>query len=253
MYGSITKLHIMQCIKGKRIKNENVAHTAPVIFKDLNTIAMHIDHIFILTDDNGKIANELAGFGLAEGSNRVHNGQGTSNRKFYFENFFLEVLWVHNEQEINGDAVRPTGLWQRAAFRTNHFSPFGLCLTNIDDTNLLFGKAFKYQPAYFPNGMEIDIVRNEHSPDLPWTFRLPFKGLQKNEKEPTTHPNGISLLTKASFEYTSNADTHFLDHFKSETSIQFVESSRQWLTLTFDNGKQGKKKDFEQLRLTISY
>ncbi len=52
---------------------------------------MNIVHIFIFTDDNGKVADELVEFGLIEGSNLVHVGQGTTNRKFYFDNFFLEI------------------------------------------------------------------------------------------------------------------------------------------------------------------
>src|SRR4051794_34154336 len=58
---------------------------------------MDIDHIFIFTDNKGRIADELVSFGLTEGSSRVHQGQGTTNRTFSFENFFLEIVWVHNE------------------------------------------------------------------------------------------------------------------------------------------------------------
>jgi hypothetical protein len=89
-----------------------------------------IDHIFIFTDDNGKVADELVDFGLAEGSNRIHVGQGTTNRKFYFDNFFLEILWVHNVNEIASDKTKPMGLFQRAEYKTNLFSPFGLCIVN---------------------------------------------------------------------------------------------------------------------------
>jgi hypothetical protein len=113
---------------------------------------MNIDHIFIFTDDNGKVADELLDFGLTEGSNRVHVGQGTTNRKFYFKNFFLEILWVHNETEIKSKQTKPTGLWQRADFKSNSFSPFGLCIVNNDKTEQLFENAFKYQPEYFPQG-----------------------------------------------------------------------------------------------------
>jgi hypothetical protein len=38
-------------------------------------------HIFMFTDDHGKIADDLADFGLTEGSNRVHGGQRIINRK----------------------------------------------------------------------------------------------------------------------------------------------------------------------------
>jgi len=71
---------------------------------------MTIDHIFIFTTDFGKIADELIEFGLTEGSGRVHIGQGTTNRKFYFDNFFLEIIWVHNEKEINSEPIKPIGL-----------------------------------------------------------------------------------------------------------------------------------------------
>ena len=214
---------------------------------------MRIDHIFIFTDDNGKVADELVRFGLTEGSNRVHAGQGTTNRKFYFDNFFLEILWVHNVNDIKSDKTRSMGLWQRSEYKTNFFSPFGLCLVNSDDTATIFKNAFKYQPDYFPQGMEIDIIKNEDQTDLPWTFRLPFKGQKKPENEPTKHTNAISVLTNAIFEYQSISENSFLDHFKNQNQIQFIKSSRQWLHLIFDNGKQGKKQDFEKLKLTIEY
>lgn len=214
---------------------------------------MNIDHIFIFTDDNGKIADDLVDFGLTEGSNRIHVGQGTTNRKFYFDNFFLEILWVHNLNEITSDKTKPMGLWQRAEYKTNHFSPFGLCIVNSDDTETIFKKAFKYQPDYFPQGMGIDIIKNEDQIDLPWTFRLPFKGQKKAEHEPTKHKNEISVLTKVIFEYKSISENTFLDHFKNQNDIQFLESSRHWINLIFDNRKQGKKQDFEKLKLTIEY
>lgn len=214
---------------------------------------MHIDHIFIFTDDNGKVADDLVAFGLTEGNNRVHRGQGTTNRKFYFDNFFLEILWVHDETEINSEQTRPSGLWQRASFKTNPFSPFGLCLVNADDTDALFEKAFRYQPDYFPKGMGIDIIRNDHQPDLPWTFRLPFKGQHKNDNEPTRHENEISVLTQAIFEYQASTGTTFLEHFSNEATIRLMESARNWLTLVFDNGRQGQTQEFEQLSLTIEF
>jgi hypothetical protein len=214
---------------------------------------MDIDHIFIFTDDKGKVADDLVDFGFTEGSNRIHIGQGTTNRKFYFDNFFLEILWVHNETELKSELTKPTGLWQRADFKTNNFSPFGLCIVNSDETKTLFEKAFKYQPDYFPEGMVIDIIKNEHQSDLPWTFRLPFKGQKKHENEPKNHRNQISVLTKAIFDFKLSTENTFLDNFKNEDYIHFNTSSTHWLKLIFDNGKQAKKQVFEKLKLTIEY
>lgn len=214
---------------------------------------MTSDHIFIFTNDNGKIADQLVEFGLKEGSNRVHVGQGTTNRKFYFENFFLEILWVHDELEINSELIKPIGLWQRANYHFNDFSPFGLCLVNTDETDKLFENAFHYQPAYFPEGMTIDILKNEYQPSFPWTFRLPFKGQKKNETEPTNHRNGIKELTKVDFFISTINDNNFTQVFLEQEKINFIKSDKMWLTLTFDDAKQGLEKDFEELKLTIKY
>jgi hypothetical protein len=214
---------------------------------------MEADHIFIFTDDDGKVADQLVEFGLTEGSNRVHVGQGTTNRKFYFDNFFLEVLWVHDTKEIKSEKIKPIGLWQRADFKINDFSPFGLCIVNTSETEEFFKDSFKYQPDYFPQGQTIDILKNENQSSLPWTFRLPFKGQKKNINEPTEHKNGISLLTKTTFEYQEKIEATFLNFFEREKNIEFKKSDRAWLNLTFDNGTQGLTTEFGTLKLTIHY
>lgn len=212
---------------------------------------MTIDHIFIFTQPEGKVANQLVDFGLKEGRSRVHNGQGTTNRKFYFNNFFLEVLWVHDESEILSKNVEATGLWKRANATT--FSPFGLCLVNNDASDPLFIKAFKHQPAYFPPKNFIEIINHQSNPSLPWTFRLPFKGPKNNNNEPTNHNNGIRTLTRTIFEYVDDDTENFTNHFYTSENLQFSQSTRNWLRLIFDNKKQGKSRDFDSLRLTVEY
>jgi Glyoxalase-like domain len=214
---------------------------------------MDIDHIFIFTGSKGKVADQLVSFGLTEGSSRIHKGQGTTNRKFYFENFFLEILWVHDENETKSDLIKPTRLWQRANYQTNNFSPFGLCLVNTDETYNLFEKSLKYQPDYFPAGLSIDILPNENQPELPWTFRLPFKEQKKNEVESPSHANGIKRLTKAQFTYRNLDDDDFIEKFKNESKIKFVAGSDLKLALTFDDNAQRRKTEIEELNLTIEY
>jgi hypothetical protein len=214
---------------------------------------MDIDHIFIFTESKGKAADQLVSFGLTEGSSRIHKGQGTTNRKFYFENFFLEILWVHDENEMKSDLVKPTGLWQRANYKTNNSSPFGLCIVNTDETDSLFEKSLKYQPEYFPWGLSIDILTNENQPELPWTFRLPFKELKKNEVEPIVHANGIKRLTKAQFVCGNLRAGSFIESFKNESKIEFIEGSDLKLLLTFDDNIQRQQMQIQELNLTIEY
>jgi len=215
---------------------------------------MEIDHIFIFSNTNGSEADKLVEFGFTEGSSRVHPGQGTVNRKFYFDNFFLEILWVHNENEIKSDLILPTKLWERADFSKNTYSRLGLCLVNTDDTDVLFSDAIQYQPLYFTAGLAIDVLTNEVNSSLPWTFRLPFKGEKKKTSEPTEHSNNIRCLTKAEFSFSPNNESYnFLQVFDNQTNISFNPQQRHSLILTFDDHRQGKTQIFDDLDLVIMY
>ena len=101
--------------------------------------------------------------------------------------------------------------------------------------------------------MNIDILPNEKHSDLPWTFRLPFKGERKKETKPTGHRNGIKKLTKIQFTYLGEKAENFVDIFSSEPKIVFKKASDVKLILTFDNHQNGLKKEFKELKLTIEY
>ncbi|WP_299251729.1 VOC family protein [uncultured Aquimarina sp.] len=215
---------------------------------------MEIDHIFVFSNTLGKEADKLVSFGLTEGSSRFHPGQGTMNRKFYFENFFLEILWVINKKEIQSELTSQTKLWERSQFKKNGYSPFGLCLVNSKSTDKLFEISKVYQPNYFPKGMSIDIITNEHYSKLPWTFRLPYRDKKKTNSKPIEHSNGIRLLTRTEFEMPmDNSCSEFKTFFQSVNDIDFKNRNRTHLTLEFDNKIQGKSKEFSELNLTIKY
>jgi hypothetical protein len=215
---------------------------------------MQIDHIFIFTDTPQATAEALLAFGLTEGSSRAHPGQGTANRKFYFENFFLEILWVQHEAEITSPALLPTRLWQRAKHAENQASPYGLCLVNTPDTDAVFTAALPCQPAYFPAGLAIDVLAHEQNPSLPWTFRLPFKGPKAATTEPTRHRAGLHQLTNATFGLAHySAAEPLVQQLDGQPQLQFLAAPTNTLRLTFDDNRQGKTRLFEPLNLTICY
>ncbi len=215
---------------------------------------MLVDHIFIFSTQTGKEADDLVRFGFTEGSSRVHSGQGTMNRKFYFENFFLEILWVHDKTEIQNDVTAPTKLWERSQFAINDYSPFGLCFVNTEATDLLFQEAKQYQPNYFPKGMSIDIITNEAQPQLPWTFRLPYRGTQQKTTEPINHINNIQQLTNIVFEVAdASLENSFVKTIEKNSYVHFKASHKNHLTLEFDQNKQGKQQEFPALQVTIVY
>lgn len=215
---------------------------------------MEIDHIFIFSRNKGEEANELVEKGFVEGSSRIHPGQGTRNRKFYFENFFLEILWVVNEWEIQDARTRNTRLWERSQFEKNAHSPLGVCLLNTPKSDSLFSQALPYQPIYFPGGMPIDFLPHIGSEYLPWTFRLPFKGKLKKVDEPRNHANGIASLTEASFGIPEvGLNTPFVSAFEYEDQLSFYSSQKIDLRLVFDQNRQKKQMVFKSLPLIIHY
>ncbi|WP_224997185.1 VOC family protein [Cesiribacter sp. SM1] len=215
---------------------------------------MEIGHIFIFSDSDGAEADELLSFGLQEGSNRVHPGQGTRNRKFYFENFYLEILWVNNVNDITNPLTAPTKLWERANHLQNGSSPFGLCLEYSADTDRLFEGCLKYQPVYLPEGMAIEVITNQENPYLPWTFRWPPMPGMKKAEEPVDHQPALKKLTKIRFgipeTHYQNAYTSF---FGNNGKISFEPAPQHHLTLYFDEGRAGQRKTFHALPLTMAY
>ena len=215
---------------------------------------MIIDHIFIFSDKAGKESDELVKFGLSEGSNRIHQGQGTANRKFYFKNFFFEILWVVNHEEITSENMQGTKLFERSEYKKNGGSPFGLCLVNEPGSDKLFESCYHYNPCYFPPDMPIEVITNSSSKSLPWTFRLPFKGAKEITTEPTTHLEPICNLTKAIFQCTELAENQrFVKHFEREGQIHFIESDKNHLILEFDYIRMNQTKHFDSIPVTIRF
>jgi len=216
---------------------------------------MLIDHVFIFAEQGPAAANALVNFGFTEGSSRVHPGQGTANRKFYFQGgVFLEVLYVHNMQELQSPRLQPSGLAQRAAYAGNGSSRFGLCLENLRGLNNLFAQAVPYQPTYLPEGQAIQVLPFVQQPTLPWTFRLPFIGPKKPSTEPMQHANGLNQVTKVSFGVASE----HLDHpavkaLGTYPDISFEPATKPALTLTFNHGQQGQSHALPGLDLTLIY
>src|SRR5437879_6291460 len=87
---------------------------------------LELDHFFVCASIGAPEADRLIEFGLSEGTPNNHLGQGTANRRFFFHNAFLELLWVADPAEAQTSAVRRTGLWERWSRRSGGCSPFGI-------------------------------------------------------------------------------------------------------------------------------
>ena len=76
-------------------------------------MAFRAHHVFVCTSVGAPEAEDLLDAGLVEGSPSTHPGQGAANRRFFFENGFLELLWVSDDREAQSSLTAPTQLWDR--------------------------------------------------------------------------------------------------------------------------------------------
>src|SRR5204862_7767404 len=103
----------------------------PAVHKDVTPhcidhgMSTAVDHVFICCSKGAPEAEALVELGLVEGSGNVHLGQGTANRRFFFKNTYLELLWISDEAEARSSESEGTRLWDRCSSRNDGACPFG--------------------------------------------------------------------------------------------------------------------------------
>jgi hypothetical protein len=134
-----------------------------------------LDHLFICCEADAPEAEYLRDIGLTEGPANVHPGQGTANRRFFFHNAMLELLWVDAPVAAQNTRTRPTHLWERWQGRRGAASPFGICLRPQDaETATLPFPACIYEPVYLPAPRVIHMGANSADIAEPLLFYLAF-------------------------------------------------------------------------------
>lgn len=157
-------------------------------------MAFELDHIFVAASVDAPEIRLLTTMGFAEGPTNDHPGQGTACRRVYFENLYLELLWLTDAQAANRFPVSKTGLAQRADPR-HPSSPFGFGLrSTIDPVPDPPFATWTYSPGYLPEGTAFAMGANSDVLDEPLVFVLPW-GRTPTWSTPD-HPNGTRRLTK---------------------------------------------------------
>lgn len=143
--------------------------------------------------------------GLSEGSPNTHPGQGTSNRRFFFGNAFLEPLWVSDPVEARSEQTRRTKLWERWSQRRSGACPFAIVFRPSGaDTGSPPFATWSYHPNYLPPGLAIEFAEGVplEEPEL---VHLPF--LRRSgppAHEPTEHALPIRQVCGVTVSLPSN-------------------------------------------------
>ncbi|MFW5489890.1 MAG: hypothetical protein ACNI3A_15945 [Desulfovibrio sp.] len=208
---------------------------------------MELDHIYICVGEKAPEGDALVEFGLVEGSSNTHPGQGTANRRFFFHNFMLELLWCVDPAEVRAKITRPIRLHEALLSPESDASRFGMGFRaeNGDESDAPF-PFVHYRPKYLPEPLSVQ-TGSQRPATEPNYFFLNF--VQRPDpaeiKEPINHPNGLRFLT--SVKVWLQQEVQLSDTAKLVSSLPGVEIDRadeQLIELEFDHGEQGLRRDF---------
>jgi hypothetical protein len=220
---------------------------------------MEIDHIYICTKDKAPAGDLLVDFGLVEGSSNTHPGQGTANRRFYFHNLMLELLWVEDLEEVQSELTKPMRLFERCLSTTDRISPFGIGLRPTIEKDITSPlPSWDYHPVYLPDFLKIQVA--DHTPlSEPMYFYLFFATRQDtvpaDKREPLDHK--VPLKEVTSVKIHVNQDDSLSDSaciLNQLHNLSIEKDTEHFIELEFDNGTLDQSKDFRpELPLLIKW
>ncbi len=223
-------------------------------------MAFELDHLFIYTTVGAPAAEQLIQFGLTEGSANSHPGQGTANRRFFFHNLMLELLWVHDAGEAQSELTRPTYLWDRWDSLATNACPFGICLrpSGLDSGQRPF-PSWDYHPLYLPPPLSIAVATNASVLTEPMLFYLAFAQrpdrYPADKAQPLIHRAGFREVTRVTLTLPGQLPLSEALQGVVDAGLISIQSGQEyWLEIGFDHQLQGQHRDFRPaLPLTLSW
>jgi hypothetical protein len=160
-------------------------------------MAVELDHIFLLVSVGAPEADLLSALGLTEGQPNRHPGQGTACRRFFFANAYLELLWVEDPAEVQGEVARPLRFFERWSQRAGGACPFGLVF-RLGQEAVPFS-AWEYRPPYLPPPQGFHMGVNSDCVEEP--LLVCFQGGRRPDarpaqsRQPLEHQAGLREVT----------------------------------------------------------
>lgn len=196
-----------------------------------------LDHIFVLTEPGAKIAERLADLGLIEGNANEHPGQGTANRRFFFERFTFELLYISNPVEASTGAGRRLRMLDRS--QDSEASPFGIIVRVTEPGANPPFQNWAYYPDYFDGKMCFHVGINSNLLVEPACICMP-PALPQQTEIPPAYANPGWQLTCVKITTPVANPSEELACFAAMKSVKIEFGKAHHMTLSFNNGALGK-------------
>ena len=212
---------------------------------DISWLEMNVelDHIFICVRRGAPEAEELVRFGLREGAPNAHPGQGTANRRFFFRNGMLELLWVDDMEEVRNEITAPTQLWERWSGRDGGACPFGILVRPVEAgaAGVPFASE-EYRPTWLPADLRIHIAPAGVQEPM-WVY-MPFMRRSHYAERFEAHPNGSSEVTGLTFTTPQPLRSSAARTLTASSVLAVREGQDYLLAIELDHGSHGTERDF---------
>jgi len=212
-----------------------------------------LDHIFIITAPGAAVAEHLIEFGLNEGTTNTHPGQGTSNRRFFLNDFTLELVYVSDANEAASGAGKGLGILPRSD--DTKASPFGIVVRVADKHEKPDFPSWQYFPDYFDGKMCFHVGENSDLSMEPLCICMP-PALPKRKRSsiPVEYRNPDWHLLAAQIDVPIATPSRVLKQFGNMEEVTIRADRPHKLTLSFNHSRNSNTVDFSpQLPLSIEY
>jgi len=215
-------------------------------------MTVELDHLFIFSSVGALEVEQLLRFGLSEGQPNTHPGQGTSCRRFFFHNAYIEFLWVHDEQQAASEWVRPLGFIGRSRYQLTGASPFGLIFrpsNGMAERVKLPFATWALHPPYLPEPLKLDVAENSAETTEPLLFYMSFgRGADDypaERRQPVEHAVGFKEITGLRITVPgAQSSSKLLQATERIGLARFMSGPSHLAEVSFDREIQGKIKDF---------
>ena len=172
----------------------------------------------------------------------------------------LELLWVHDREEAQSEAIAGTRLWERWANRNSGRCPFGLCLRPATGEldNVPF-KSWAFRPPYLPETLSISVGTNSDNLAEPMLFQTPFgkrpDRFPAEKTQPLNHHLNLREVTRVELiSPAANRPSPELHAVVKTGQVKLRAGDEYCCELGFDGEQKGQQVDFRpHLPLVMSW
>lgn len=237
------------------------ASVTPVVAQEA---VLELDHAYLVVPPGAVGAIEaLRRAGIRIDTETVsHDGEGTTSVAAFFENAYLELLWVDSSVAVDSAHLRDLADFRRAAaWSRTGASPFGIGLHFLAGslTDLQIPVRLDTIPETRPPAAYV-LLRQPAESLAPDVFIMPgaravpawIDRFRRREPERFEHPAGVHRITgiivhTAIGQYPASARLDL-------RRVRFADSSNAFMEVEFDGGAQGRIHDLRPvLPLILSY